>query len=169
MDNHSCDRAWLPDNIFVPWCLYIMLDLHLPEMRQLFKDACCFQHSEFIVVQAPSNRRKDDQGIREWHRSQCKRIRPTQVWLTVLLCTEGCDQVFWWVSGLSSRLWCLRSDTSPGKPSPRSSPRLAYSGNPRYLVAITDQTSPNVLISQESKAHRSPEPDPTGWVVGINS
>lgn len=34
----------------------IMLDLHLPEMRQLFKDACCFQHSEFIVVQAPSNR-----------------------------------------------------------------------------------------------------------------
>lgn len=38
-----------------------MLDLHLPEMRQLFKDACRFQHSEFIVVEAPSNRGKGDE------------------------------------------------------------------------------------------------------------
>lgn len=54
----------LPNNILVPWCLYILLDLHLSEMRQLFKDARGFQHSEFIVVQAPSNRAKGDQGQR---------------------------------------------------------------------------------------------------------
>lgn len=51
--------------------VYIMLDLHLPKMRQLFKDACCFQHSEFIVVQAPSNKGNGGQG-QGGPRSQCR-------------------------------------------------------------------------------------------------
>lgn len=52
--------------------VYIMLDLHLPEMRQFFKDACCFQHSEFIVVQAPNNRGIGSQRQRGVPRSQCR-------------------------------------------------------------------------------------------------
>lgn len=94
VDNHSCDPVGLPDNIFVPWCLYIMLDLHLPEMRQLFKDARRFQHSELIVVEAPSNRGEKTMKRTKQEPAQ-KDAAAAPARLTVLPCTEGRGRGFW--------------------------------------------------------------------------
>ncbi len=55
--------------------VYNTSDSHLPQLRQLFEDPRCLEHSEFIVVQAPRNREEKrwSETKRENHRGDSDR------------------------------------------------------------------------------------------------
>lgn len=80
--------------------IFAGLDLHFPQMRQLFKDPCSLENSEFIVVKTPESNKKEMkqakgfQQRRFFHGTALKGNEKIKQ-LTIQPCTEECDLVFW--------------------------------------------------------------------------
>lgn len=143
----------------------ITSDLHLPEMRQLFKDACCFQHGEFIVVQAPSNREMTDEGQRERARSRSSEDDPDDgrrhsQFCCVLRDVVGDSGEF--LVGAVDRRALTATLLGAGQVGEAVPAQLAPVILRTWLQS--HKTSPNVVSSRESKAsvHRR-RVQQTGW------